>query len=56
MKREVQETTVEDLAKEDAGAFDAVVASEVLEHVGDRRLFLSSAAKLLVGLPTHCRP
>ncbi|XP_005109684.1 ubiquinone biosynthesis O-methyltransferase, mitochondrial [Aplysia californica] len=40
-------TTVEDIAETQAGKFDAVVASEVLEHVADANMFVSSACKLV---------
>lgn len=41
---------IETLAKDDGqrGQYDAIVASEVLEHVNDVKLFLSSASELLV--------
>lgn len=37
----------EDLAAEMPGAFDAVIASEVIEHVADPALFASSLGKLV---------
>ena len=37
----------EDLAAENPGAFDAVIASEVIEHVADPSLFATSLAKLV---------
>tara|TARA_E500000305_G_scaffold6175_1_gene4889 strand:- start:205 stop:966 length:762 start_codon:yes stop_codon:yes gene_type:complete len=37
----------EDLAAEMPGAFDAVIASEVIEHVADPALFAASLAKLV---------
>ncbi|WP_028467055.1 bifunctional 2-polyprenyl-6-hydroxyphenol methylase/3-demethylubiquinol 3-O-methyltransferase UbiG [Nisaea denitrificans] len=37
----------EDLAAEMPGAFDAVIASEVIEHVADPALFAGSLAKLV---------
>lgn len=40
-------STVEDIAEQQAGKFDAVVASEVLEHVADAQTFVSSACKLI---------
>ena len=36
---------VEDLAAEEAGAFDAVVASEVVEHVRDPAAFMGHLAR-----------
>ncbi|GFS14274.1 ubiquinone biosynthesis O-methyltransferase, mitochondrial [Elysia marginata] len=40
-------TTVEEIAKTQAGKFDAVVASEVLEHVADANMLVSSACQLV---------
>ncbi|KAK0052567.1 ubiquinone biosynthesis O-methyltransferase mitochondrial [Biomphalaria pfeifferi] len=41
------QSTVEDIAETQAGKFDAVVASEVLEHVSETQTFVSSACKLV---------
>ncbi|XP_033740929.1 ubiquinone biosynthesis O-methyltransferase, mitochondrial-like [Pecten maximus] len=41
------QATVEDLVGSEEGKFDAVVASEVVEHVGDLQSFLSSCCSLL---------
>ena len=38
---------VEDLVMTEEGRFDAVVASEVVEHVSDINMFISSCCKLL---------
>lgn len=40
-------TTVEEIAQTQAGKFDAVVASEVLEHVADANMLVSSACQLV---------
>jgi len=40
-------STVEDVVEDQAGKFDAVVASEVLEHVADANTFLSAACQLV---------
>jgi len=40
-------STVEDVAETQAGKFDAVIASEVLEHVADADTFISSACQLV---------
>ena len=41
-------TTIENLVEENANlSFDAIVASEVIEHVQNVDVFLSSAVKLL---------
>lgn len=37
--------TIEDHSKEHVNKYDAVVASEVLEHVNEPRLFLESCVK-----------
>lgn len=39
--------TVEEVAERQAGKFDAVVVSEVLEHVNDACLFVNCACKLI---------
>ncbi|CAG5131547.1 unnamed protein product [Candidula unifasciata] len=39
--------TVEEVAESQAGKFDAVVVSEVLEHVSDASLFVTYACKLV---------
>ncbi|BFZ25264.1 hypothetical protein BsWGS_28302 [Bradybaena similaris] len=39
--------TVEEVAESQAGKFDAVVVSEVLEHVSDAHLFVNCACKLV---------
>ena len=39
-------TTVEEIAQTQAGKFDAVVASEVLEHVADANMLVTSACQL----------
>jgi 2-polyprenyl-6-hydroxyphenyl methylase/3-demethylubiquinone-9 3-methyltransferase len=40
-------TTAEDLAREEAGTFDAVLNLEVVEHVADVDLFIGTSAGLL---------
>jgi len=40
-------STVESVVEDQAGKFDAVVASEVLEHVADANTFLSAACQLV---------
>ncbi|CAL1540292.1 unnamed protein product [Lymnaea stagnalis] len=40
-------STVEDIALTQEGKFDAVVASEVLEHVSDAQTFVTAACKLV---------
>ena len=40
-------STVEDLADDYGGFFDAVIASEVIEHVNNPSLFVSSCIELL---------
>ena len=40
-------TTVEEIAQTQAGKFDAVVASEVLEHVADANTLVSCACQLV---------
>uniref|UniRef100_A0A0B7A3G2 Ubiquinone biosynthesis O-methyltransferase, mitochondrial n=1 Tax=Arion vulgaris TaxID=1028688 RepID=A0A0B7A3G2_9EUPU len=46
-KLQYVQCTVEELAESQAGKFDAVVASEVLEHVTDASLFVTCACKLV---------
>ena len=41
------QSSVEDLVATENGTFDAVVASEVVEHVADLSTFISSCARLL---------
>ena len=40
-------STAEDMSCSEAGTFDAVVASEVVEHVADIHLFISACSKLV---------
>ena len=39
--------TVESLVEKEAESYDAVVASEIIEHVADASLFVSACCKLL---------
>lgn len=41
------QAAVEDLVETEEGTFDAVVSSEVVEHVSDLPTFISSCCKLL---------
>ncbi|XP_011648351.1 ubiquinone biosynthesis O-methyltransferase, mitochondrial-like [Pogonomyrmex barbatus] len=40
-------TTVEDYSQKQEGLYDAVVASEVLEHISNQELFLKECAKII---------
>ena len=46
-RNQTSEELVDEVEKNGAPLFDVVYASEVIEHVADRRLFLCSMAKLL---------
>lgn len=49
-------TTAEDLIDHDGGGFDAVIASEVIEHVGDQEFFVQTCAKLTKVNAPGCSP
>ena len=48
--------TVESLVEQEAESYDAVVASEIIEHVADAKLFVSACCKLLRVSQAQCIP